>query len=327
MEEIMMDKVIEIEKVFKEKCKNTGAVIVQKNGVRVYEYYQNECTEHSPFHVFSVTKSILSILLGIAIDKGYIKSIDQPILDFFPDYTIKKREKTIQQIKLRDMMTMTAPFKFKSAPYTKYFTSEDWVKSSLDLLGGKGTIGEFRYAPLIGPDIFSGVLAKTTGISVLNFANKYLFRPLEIEVQRDVVFHSKEEQLAFYKSRTVRGWVAGPTGVHTGGWGLMLTPDDMIKLGQLYLNEGQWNGQQIVSKEWIRESTEEKSRWGELKYGLLWWIIDKEDHSFAALGDGGNVIYVNPKQKTVIIIASYFKPRVEDRMKLIKEYIEPIWSE
>ncbi|WP_331654424.1 serine hydrolase domain-containing protein [Aminipila sp.] len=323
----MMDKVIEIEKVFKEKCKNTGAVIVQKNGVRVYEYYQNECTEHSPFHVFSVTKSILSILLGIAIDKGYIKSIDQPILDFFPDYTIKKREKTIQQIKLRDMMTMTAPFKFKSAPYTKYFTSEDWVKSSLDLLGGKGTIGEFRYAPLIGPDIFSGVLAKTTGISVLNFANKYLFRPLEIEVQRDVVFHSKEEQLAFYKSRTVRGWVAGPTGVHTGGWGLMLTPDDMIKLGQLYLNEGQWNGQQIVSKEWIRESTEEKSRWGELKYGLLWWIIDKEDHSFAALGDGGNVIYVNPKQKTVIIIASYFKPRVEDRMKLIKEYIEPIWSE
>lgn len=323
----MMDKVKEIEKVFKEKCKNTGAVVVQKNGVRVYEYYQNECTEHSPFHVFSVTKSILSILLGIAIDKGYIKSIDQPILDFFPDYTIKKREKTIQQIKLRDMMTMTAPFKFKHAPYTKYFTSGDWVKSSLDLLGGKGMIGEFRYAPLIGPDIFSGILVKTTGISVLDFANKYLFGPLEIEVQGDVVFHSKEEQLEFYKSRTVRGWVAGPTGVHTGGWGLMLTPDDMVKLGQLCLNEGQWNGQQIVSKEWICESTEEKSRWGELKYGLLWWIIDKEDHSFAALGDGGNVIYVNPKQKTVIIIASYFKPIVEDRMKLIKEYIEPVWSE
>lgn len=322
-----MDKVKVIEKVFKEKCSNTGAVVVQKNGVRVYEYYQNDCTENSPFHVFSVTKSILSILLGIAIDKGYINSIDQPILDFFPDYTIKKREKTIQQIKLRDMMTMTAPFKFKSAPYKKYFTSEDWVKSSLDLLGGKGTIGEFRYAPLIGPDIFSGVLVKTTGTSVLNFANKYLFRPLEIEVQGDVVFHSKEEQMEFYKSRTVRGWVAGPTGVHTGGWGLMLTPNDMVKLGQLYLNEGQWNGQQIISKEWVRESTEEKSRWGELKYGLLWWIIDKEDHSFAALGDGGNVIYVNPKQNTVIIVASYFKPKVEDRMKLIKEYIEPIWND
>lgn len=323
----MMDKVKEIEKVFKEKCKNTGAVVVHKNGVRVYEFYQNECTEHSPFHVFSVTKSIVSILLGIAIDKGYIKSIDQLILDFFPDYTIKKREKTIQQIKLRDMMTMRAPYKFKHAPYTKYFTSEDWVKSSLDLLGGKGTIGEFRYAPLIGPDIFSGILVKATGMSVLDFADKYLFGPLGIEVPGDVVFHSKEEQLEFYKSRTARGWVAGPTGVHTGGWGLILTPDDMVKLGQLYLNEGQWNGQQIVSKEWIHESTEEKSQWGELKYGLLWWVIDTEDHSFAALGDGGNVIYVNPKQKIVIIVASYFKPRVEDRMKLIKEYIEPVWSE
>ena len=60
---------------------------------------------------------------------------------------------------------------------------------------------------------------------------------------------------------------------------------------------------------------------------MLWWIIDKEEHSFAALGDGGNVIYINPKENMVIIIASYFKPRVKDRMKLIKEYIEPMWKE
>ena len=93
------------------------------------------------------------------------------------------------------------------------------------------------------------------------------------------------------------------------------------------LNKGKWNGQQIVSSEWIYESTEEKSNWNDLKYGLLWWIIDKEEHSFAALGDGGNVIYINPKENMVIIIASYFKPRVEDRMKLIKEYIEPMWKE
>ena len=93
------------------------------------------------------------------------------------------------------------------------------------------------------------------------------------------------------------------------------------------LNKGKWNGQQIVSSEWIYESTEEKSNWNDLKYGLLWWIIDKEEHSFAALGDGGNVIYINPKENMVIIIASYFKPRVKDRMKLIKEYIEPMWKE
>lgn len=322
-----MNKTENLEQIFREKCENMGAVIVQKDGTKVYEYYQNGCTDNSPFHVFSVTKSILSILLGIALDKGYIKSIDQPVLDFFPDYTIKKREKTIQQITLQDMMTMTAPYKYKFAPYTKYFSSEDWVKASLDFLGGKGKIGEFRYAPIIGSDIFSGILVNVTGMSVLDFANQYLFEPLEIEVPGDVVFHNKEEQMEFYKSRTVRGWVSGPTGVHTGGWGLMLTPKDMVKIGQLCLNDGQWDGKQIVSAEWVHESCSEKSRWKELKYGLLWWIIDQKDHSFAALGDGGNAIYVNPKKNMVIIIASYFKPRVEDRMKLIKEYIEPIWSE
>lgn len=169
--------------------------------------------------------------------------MDYTILDFFPDYIVKKREKTIQSITLYHMMTMTAPYKYKYAPYTKYFTSEDWVKSSLDLLGGKGKIGEFRYAPVKGQDIFFGIIENTTAMTVLNFAKKYLFEPLEIEVPGDIIFHNKEE------------------------------------------------------------------------------------HSFAALGDGGNVIYINPKENMVIIIASYFKPRVKDRMKLIKEYIEPMWKE
>lgn len=321
-----MSKTEKLEQILREKCGNTGAVIVQKGGERVYEYYLNDCDDNSPFHVFSVTKSVVSVLLGIALDKGYIKSIDQPVLDFFPNYTVKKREKTIQQITLRAMLTMTAPYKYKFAPYTKYFSSEDWVKAALDLLGGKGKIGEFRYAPLIGPDIFSGILVNATGMSVLEFANQNLFGPLEIEVPGSIVFQNKQEQMEFYKSKTARGWVSDPQGVHTGGWGLVLTPKDMVKIGQLYLNEGNRNGQQLVSAEWVRESTTEKSRWNKLIYGLLWWIIDKEEHSFAALGDGGNAIYVNPKQDLVIIIASYFKPRVEDRIDLIKEYIEPIWT-
>ncbi len=126
------------------------------------------------------------------------------------------------------------------------------------------------------------------------------------------------------KSKTARGWVCGPTGVHTSGWGLVLTPQDMIKLGQLYLNGGEWKGTQIVLKEWITQSTEVKSNWKTRKYGLLWWVIDEQEKSFAALGDGGNVIYVNPKEQIVIAIGSYFKPRVLDRMALIKEYIEPM---
>lgn len=117
-----------------------------------------------------------------------------------------------------------------------------------------------------------------------------------------------------------------------GNTGAIIVQKNGVSVYEYYenectLNKGKWNGQQIVSSEWIYESTEEKSNWNDLKYGLLWWIIDKEEHSFAVLGDGGNVIYINPKENMVIIIASYFKPRVKDRMKLIKEYIEPMWKE
>ena len=322
-----MEKTKRLEQLIKSKYGNTGAVIVQKGGDTVYEYYQNSCTKENPFHVFSVTKSIVSLLIGIAMDKGYIQSIEQPVLDYFPDYTTKKREKTIQNVTLRDMLTMTAPYKYKYAPYTKYFTSGDWVKASLDLLGGRGKIGEFRYAPVIGPDIFSGILVNTTGKQLLDFANENLFEPLGIHIPGDIEFHNKEEQMEFYKSKTVEGWVKGPNDVHTGGWGLVLKSYDMVKIGQLLLNNGNWNGKQLVSEEWICESTSQKVQWKNLKYGYLWWIIDEADQSYAALGDGGNVIYVNPKQDMVVVIGSYFKPRVEDRMKLIKEYIEPLWCE
>ena len=115
------------------------------------------------------------MLFGIAIDKGYIKNLDEKVIDFFPNYKIKKREKTIQHITIKNLLTMTAPYKYKSNPYTKFFSSADWVTSSLDLLGGSGKIGDFRYAPVIGIDILSGILINTTGQSVLEFAQDNLF--------------------------------------------------------------------------------------------------------------------------------------------------------
>lgn len=316
-----------MEEVINNSYTNMGGIIVLKSGKTVYEKYFNECSAASTLHVFSVTKSIISILIGIAIDKGFIKSINQNVLDFFPDYTVKRGEKTIQSITLKDLLTMTAPYKHKTEPYTKYFTSDNWVKFALDLLGGKGQIGEFRYAPLIGPDIFSGILVKATGQSVLDFATKYLFSPLEIETKSNVIFHNKEEQMAFYEAKDVNGWVVDQNGVNAAGWGLTLTPADMAKIGQLYLDGGIWNGKQVISSEWINESTKEHSRWGELSYGYLWWIIDDEEHAYAAMGDGGNVIYVNEKKNIVISIASFYTPHAQDRIKLIKEYIEPVFKD
>ena len=318
------EQILELEKNINSDYNNIAGIVVLKDGETVYESYFNDCNAASTIHVYSVTKSIISILMGIAIDKGYIKNIKQKVLDFFPDYTVKKGEKTLELITLEHLLTMTAPYKYSFVPpYIKYFTSDDWVKFSLDLLGGKGKIGKFKYAPLIGPDILSGILVKATGQSVLDFARENLFSPLGITVASNVVFHNKEEQLAFNKAKNISGWVADPTGVNTAGWGLTLTAMDMAKIGQLYLNDGIWEGKQIVSAEWINESTKEHSRWKKhnLPYGYLWWVTED---GYAAMGDGGNIIYVNTKKKTVVAITSLFKRNAKDRIELIKESIEPL---
>jgi CubicO group peptidase (beta-lactamase class C family) len=313
-----------LEDLIRKDYSNISGIVVLKNGKNLIENYYNDCNADSTIHIFSVTKSIVSILFGIAIDKGFIKNIDQKALEFFPDYTIKRGEKTIQNVTIKNMLTMTAPYKYKSAPYTKYFTSDDWVKEALDLLGGKKPIGEFRYTPLIGPDILSGILVKATGLSVLNFATKYLFSPLGISKKKNIHFKDKEEQFEFLKSKNKNSWVADPKGVNTAAWGLTLSAMDMTKIGQLYLNRGKWKGKQIVSSRWVDESLKEHSRWKELDlpFGYLWWV--KIGNGYAAMGDSGNVIYINKKDKMVISIASLYKPTAKDRVELIQKHLEPM---
>lgn len=321
------DQIAALERIIASRYSNTAGIIVLQDGEKQYENYFHGFGASSAFHVFSVTKSVLSILIGIAVDRGLIQSVEQKVLDFFPDYVPKRGERTAQRVTIRDMLSMTAPFKYKSAPYTKYFSSESWVKSALDLLGGNGEIGQFRYTPLIGPDILSGILTSVTGQSALAFTEDALFRPLGIGVTQKIVFQTKEEQLSIMKDHHTSGWVADPQGINTAGWGLFLTPTDMANIGQLYLNNGLWNGEQIVSADWIAESTREHSRcaeWGNLAYGYLWWLID--ENSFAALGDGGNAIYMNRKKKLVVAIASLFKPAAADRIALIKREIEPLFG-
>lgn len=307
---------------------NIAGIVVLKDGAVVHEAYDNECDATTAIHVYSVTKSVIALLFCIALDKGYLESVNQHVLDFFPDYEVKRGEHTIQRITLRDMLTMTVPYKYRFAPYTKYFTSDDWVRASLDLLGGKGQVGEFRYAPLIGPDILSGILVQATGQPVLAFAQKYLFDPLDITVEGSITFETKEDQLAFNKAKGVSGWVADPQGVNTAGWGLTLTPRDMAKIGQLCLNGGTWDGVQLVSAAWLDECMREHARWKKIDqgYGYLWWIIDADERACAALGDGGNCVYFNRKKGLVVAIASLFKPRPKDRIDLIRDRLEPAFA-
>ena len=98
----------------------------------------------------------------------------------------------------------------------------------------------------------------------------------------------------------------------------------MTKIGQLYLNKGKWENQQILSSKWIEESTKKHSSFGSLSYGYLWWIIDDmENNCFAAIGDSGNIIYVNPKDTMVISISSTFFPRAKNRVEFIRNILIP----
>jgi len=324
---VNQEKIKELEKTINSDYGNITGIIVQKNGIRLYENYFNGYNADNTIHVFSVTKSVFSALIGIAIDKGHIKSVDQKVLDFFPDYIVKTGEKTIQDVTIKNLLTMTAPYKYKYEPYEEFFSSDNWVKAALDLLGGEGHIGEFLYSPIIGTHILSGILAKATGQPVFDFATENLFSPLRINVPHNVELHNKEEHITVMNDKNTSGWVVDPQGINTASWGLFLTPADMAKIGQLYLDGGMWDDRQIIPSWWIDESTTEHSRWGNLLYGYLWWIIDDKEHIYAALGDGGNLIYVNTKKKMVVSIASLFMPDAKDRIDLIMEHIEPAFED
>lgn len=311
-----------LETIIKTEYNNTNGIIIIKDQTCIYERYFNGISKVQATHITSVTKSILSLLIGIAIDKGLINSVNQKVIDFFPDYIKKRGEKTLDEVSIKDIMTMTAPYKFKSEPYTKVYSSEDWTKAALDLLGGKGPIGTFKYNT-VGIQILSGILSYVSGKSLLEFAMDHLFIPLGINRPSTQSISDRTSYMSFVKYKGDNSWISDPSGHFTGGWGLALSIDDLSKIGQLLLNKGDWKGEQLVSSEWIEYSTRVLSRWEKIPYGLIWWIVDEESMSYAAIGDGGNIIYIDKEKSVSIIMTAAFKSRYKDRVALVKEHILP----
>lgn len=312
---------------------NICQIVVIKDNEIVYSDTWNNYKPTDNVHIASVTKSVMSILIGIAIDKGMIESVNQKVLEFFPDYVIKRGEKTIQDVTLYHLLTMTAPYKYKTEPWTKVCTSEDWTKSVLDLLGGRnGITGEFKYSTL-GIHILSAIITKVSNMSTLDFANEYLFKPLGIEERKPCIVKNKEEHITFVTSKSPKenGWFCDNKGIVTSGFGLCLSAEDLSKIGQMCLNKGMFDNKQIVSAEWITQMTTPYIKCDEkftfMHYGFLWWVIDKEKNIYSAIGDSGNVIYVNADKNIVISVTATFKPLVFDRVQFIQKYIEPFITE
>ena len=319
----------ELHELIRENQPNICQVTAYRDGSKVYSDTWNDYKENDCVHIMSATKSVMALLVGIAIDKGQINSVDDKVLDYFPDYKVKRGEKTIYDVTIRHLLTMRAPYKCKGDPWTKVCISLNWTNTSLDLLGGrKGLTDEFNYQTVC-LHILSGILYSATGMKTVDYANKYLFEPLGIEKHENYVAKSAEEHKQFTIEKTPKKdvWFADRQGLGTPGYGLCMSARDMAKIGLLCLNMGSYNGNQIVSEKWIREMTKprkvDSKYFRGMEYGYLWWIIDHDKGIYAAIGNSGNVIYIDPGKKVVVAVASYFKPTIFDRVDFIQEYIEP----
>ena len=301
-----------------------------KNGEVIYNDTWRRFKTEDPVNVNSVTKGVMALLTGIAVDKGLIKDVNQKVMDFFPYYEVKRGEKTIYDVTIKHLLTMTAPYKYKSEPWTKICTSDDWTKSTLDFLGGRnGITGEFKYATL-GIQILAGIIENAADEKCIDFANKNLFIPLGIP---EHVLHgesNKEDQFDFFMNKGPRKneWYSDPKDTVTAGWGLCATGRDLARLGEMVLHEGAYDGKQIISSEWISEMLTPRLKldkmFGYMEYGYLWYKPYEDKEVFAAIGDSGNIIYINRENNVSVGITGTFKPRIFDRVEFIEEKVLPV---
>lgn len=308
---------------------NICQICAIRNGTVIYEDSWRGFASEDAVNVNSVTKGVMALLAGIASDKGLI-SVDDKVMDYFPEYQAKRGEKTIFEVTVRHLLTMTAPYKGRSEPWKKVCTSDDWTKAALDFLGGRaGITGEFRYATL-GIQILAGIIERGSGEKLIDFANKNLFIPLGIP---EHVIHgdsSKEDQFDFFMNKSPRKneWYSDPQGTVTAGWGLCASAKDLALIGCMVLNGGSMGKVRIVSSEWINSMLTPYQklgeRFGNMYYGYLWYKPFEDREVYAAIGDCGNIIYVNKDNNVAVGVTGTFKPMIFDRVEFIEKNVLPL---
>lgn len=308
---------------------NICQICAIRNGTVIYEDSWRGFASEDAVNVNSVTKGVMALLAGIASDKGLI-SVDDKVMDYFPEYQAKRGEKTIFEVTVRHLLTMTAPYKGRSEPWKKVCTSDDWTKAALDFLGGRaGITGEFRYATL-GIQILAGIIERGSGEKLIDFANKNLFIPLGIP---EHVIHgdsSKEDQFDFFMNKGPRKneWYSDPQGTVTAGWGLCASAKDLALIGCMVLNGGSMGKVRIVSSEWINSMLTPYQklgeRFGNMYYGYLWYKPFEDREVYAAIGDCGNIIYVNKDNNVAVGVTGTFKPMIFDRIEFIEKNVLPL---
>ncbi len=281
---------------------NLDSLLVIRNGYIVHETYFGSHAADQRHIQYSVTKSFVSTLIGIALDRGRIDRIDRRVLDYFPGITVTDPDPRREGMTLEDLLTMRSGLQWSDTDqdFNDLFRSTDWVQHMLNLpmVAEPGTV--FTYCSGC-TNLLSAVLQEAVGKTARDFGKEALFQPLGIS---DLV------------------WENDPTGISIGGWGLFLAPRNMAKLGYLFLNRGEWDGRRIVSAEWVDEATRKHTPTdGNLGYGYQWWTYPKWD-AFAALGRDGQTIFVIPGSKLIVVTTAGGVGH-DKIFQLIEDYVYP----
>ncbi|PJO42870.1 serine hydrolase [Lysinibacillus xylanilyticus] len=297
----------ELEKKVK-KIKIEGFVIYKGN-IRIFEYLKNKKVVKNPTKVYSITKSIVSILIGIMVDKGLIKNIHEPIYNYFPEI-LEFNDPMKEEITLFHLLTMTSGLQVG-----KFQSSKNWVKFILEqpVIHRPGSTFEYNSG---NSHLLSAIIQKVSGGSTASFAEELLFHPLGIKKYI---------------------WVKDPQGTHEGGFSISLNLEDMVKFGFLLLNEGQFKSIQVVSSNWIHEAkkpnkqfqAEEDRTFG---YGYQLWTCEITNSNskieyYYANGLYGQYIFIVPKLNIMAVAKSYLQDEQSSVPKLFFEELLLSWKD
>jgi len=274
-----------------DEAENLGyvdCILIIRNSYIVAEKYFNGYDVNSAHNVKSVSKSFLSALTGIALREGYIDNLDQKMLSFFPEYRQYAQDERKLDITIRHLLMMRAGIEHERNNYSQLYNSPNWIKATIEFPLTYDPGNTFSYNTF-QTHLLSAILTKSSGMSTLEFAEKDLFEPLNISVDR---------------------WDQGPQGYYFGGNNMYFRPRDMAMLGYLYLNNGKLYGRKVIPSAWVQESLTNYTGfsgndWGELKnvnYGYLWWLGEMNNYeAFLAVGYGGQFVITFPDLNMIVV--------------------------
>ncbi len=266
------------------------SLLISMDGELIDERYFHGARSSDSANLKSASKSIISTLIGIALDRGQLKSTRDPIAKFFPEHLGAEADALKKRITIEDLLTMRSGLETTSnVNYGKWVTSGNWVRHVLTRPVIDEPGGSMIYSTG-NSHLLSAILTKATKMSTFEFARRYLAEPLGI---------------------AIRPWIRDPQGIYLGGNDMHITPRAMLKYGELYLNRGRLQERQIVSAKWVEDSLKPrtKSNWSGRDYGYGWWIDTLGGRTtHYAWGHGGQFIFTVPGLKLVVVTTAVPTP-------------------